>query len=119
MLASGSGPYLLVVTTGKCPVAEQYSMVEITLVELNVEDGSFAANLPFSSGRTDTDAEEELDEAGAADEESSGGNKGLVLLGVLVFLVLATAAVKYLTGDDDEPDVVVETDDDTVTTVAE
>ncbi|WP_436901413.1 hypothetical protein [Halovenus halobia] len=82
-------------------------MVEITIFELNVEDGSFAANLPFSSGSPGSDemfTDEESDEQAVSvpDEESGGGSKGLVLLGVLVFLILATAAVKYLTGDDED-----------------
>lgn len=79
-------------------------MVEITLFEVNVEEGSFAANLPFSSGSPGSEDETETeDEATAIDEEDGGGgSKGLVLLGVFVSLIVATAAVKYLTGDDED-----------------
>ncbi len=80
-------------------------MVDITLIELNVEDGSFTAGLPFGSSPeedTETETEREEEEAAGADGDDGGGSKGLVLLGVLVFLIIATAVVKYLTGGDSE-----------------
>ncbi|MXR51415.1 hypothetical protein GRX03_07335 [Halovenus sp. WSH3] len=95
-------------------------MVEITLIELNVEDGSFDANLPFSgSATTGTDDAGEDEDAATATEDDSGGNKGLALLGVLVFLIVATAAVKYLTGEDDDPEVAVEAEEGTPSVTAE
>ena len=94
-------------------------MVDITLVELHVEDGSFSANLPFS-GLTDEDEPEQEDEAAAGVEDDDGGSgKGLALLGVFVLLVVGTAAAKYLTGEDDEPEVTVETDEESPAITAE
>lgn len=94
-------------------------MVNITLVEVHFEDGTFSANLPFG-GASDTDTvadEKDEEETTAEDTDSSRGKKGLALLGVLVFLVVATAAVKYLTGGDEEeePDVAIDTGNETPT----
>jgi hypothetical protein len=91
-------------------------MASVTLVELHLEEASFSANLPFSgSDSTETDDEEatesEEEAAAGADAESGGPGKGGVLLGVLVFLVVTAAIVRYLTGEDD-PDVEIETADD-------
>lgn len=84
-------------------------MSDVTLIELHVEDGTFSANLPFSGlTSTGTDESEIEDEASEDDEESSGRSKGLALLGVLIFFIIATAAVKYLSGGD-EADVKVDT----------
>ncbi|MFT4947856.1 MAG: hypothetical protein ACI8TL_002105 [Natronomonas sp.] len=83
-------------------------MVDITLVELHVEDGSFSANLPFSAiSRGEEDEQGNDGEAGVEDENGRSG-KGLALLGVLIFLIVGTAAVKHLLGDD-ESDAVLET----------
>ena len=87
-------------------------MVNLTLLEVHLEDGSFSANLPFS-GVTDTDdGDDENGGATVADEESGGPGKGTVALGVLLLLVLGTALVKYLSGGDEEPDVAIETADE-------
>ena len=92
-------------------------MVNLTLLEVHLEDGSFSANLPFS-GVTDTDDRDDAvpdnEDGGAtvADEESGGPGKGAVALGVLLLLVLGTALVKYLSGGDEEPDVAIETADE-------
>lgn len=92
-------------------------MVNLTLLEVHLEDGSFSANLPFS-GVTDTDdgeadaVDDEDGGAAVADEESGGPGKGAAALGVLLLLVLGAALVKYLTGGDEEPDVAIETADD-------
>ena len=83
-------------------------MVDITIFELNIEDGSFSANLPFGSPEEDSEVEGDEDGAGVADDADGGGSKGLVLLGVLVFLIIATAVVKYLTGGDSEDEEVVD-----------
>lgn len=89
-------------------------MVEITVLKLQLEDGSFEAAMPFSVMESDDD---ELADGTADDEEvgaSSGGGRGkkLAVLGVFVFLVLGAAAVKYLTGGDDDHEVEIETPDD-------
>jgi hypothetical protein len=95
-------------------------MVNLTLLEVHLEDGSFSANLPFS-GVTDTDdgeadavdaVDDEDGGAAVADEESGGPGKGAAALGVLLLLVLGAALVKYLTGGDEEPDVAIESADD-------
>jgi len=85
-------------------------MVNITIVELNVEDGSFSADLPFSGLSGDDEEEIEVEEE--ATEES--GSRGLTLLGVLVLMVGAVAAIKYLSGSEEEQDVEIETGEDSV-----
>ncbi|PSP20669.1 hypothetical protein BRC61_06960 [Halobacteriales archaeon QH_10_65_19] len=92
-------------------------MVNLTLLEVHLEDGSFSANLPFS-GVTDTDdgddavPDDEDSGATVADEESGGPGKGAAVLGVLLLLVLGAALVKYLSGGDEESDVAIETADE-------
>jgi len=88
-------------------------MVNITIVELNVEDGSFSADLPFSglSGLSGDDEEEREVEEEATEES---GSRGLALLGVLVLMVGAVAAIKYLSGSEEEQDVEIETGEDSV-----
>jgi len=91
-------------------------MVEITLIEFHAEDGSFSANLPFSGLTDDTDTEEISDaddeDAGAVADDSGGSKgKGLAVLGVFLFLIVAAVAVKYLTGGDAQPDVDIDTED--------
>lgn len=92
-------------------------MVDITLVEVHVEDGTFSANLPFS-GLTDSEDENQK-EGSVADDEDAGPGTGMALLGVLVLLVLGTAIVKYLSGDDETPEVSVDTDETSATVSAE
>lgn len=101
-------------------------MANLTFVEIHLEEGTFSANLPFS-GATDTESTGEQasssgdqavdgaeDEDGAGPAADGGGpGKGGALLGVLVFLIVAAAIVRYLTGDDD-PDVAIETDDEPI-----
>lgn len=88
-------------------------MVEITVLELNFDEGSFTAALPFSGvtdgGEVPTDGDES--DSTDDDEESGGRSKTLAILGVFVFLVVAAAIVKYLKGGE-EPDVEIETPDD-------
>lgn len=87
-------------------------MVDITFIELHVEDGSFSANLPFGSTAEEEEQREDEEEAATADDEEGGSGKGMALLGVLALLVVGTAAVKYLTGEDEEPEVAVETEEE-------
>jgi hypothetical protein len=99
-------------TMRKSTVAEHTSMVNITIIELNVEDGSFWANMPFSNASPGDEEEMPDEETEDEDEDESGGGKGLALVGVLLFLVVVAAVVKYLSGD--EPEVEVDTDEDSV-----
>ena len=92
-------------------------MVEITMLKLQLQDGSITTNLPFSgvAGPADDDVktdggEEAVD---SDDSGSSGTKKVLTLLGVLAFLVVVAAVVKSLTGGD-EPEVEIETADEPV-----
>ncbi|WP_336325204.1 hypothetical protein [Halovenus sp. HT40] len=97
-------------------------MVDITLVELHVEDGSFSTTLPFSgisSAADDEDTQRDDEQEAAAEDDEGGSGKGLALLGVLVLLVIGTAVVKYLTGEDEQPEVAVETDEESPTITAE
>lgn len=97
-------------------------MVEITILEIDIEEGSFSASLPFSSytgAKSDevaTDGGETEDDGTEDDgDESSGGGKGRALLGVFLFFVVAAAAVRYLSaGDDEETEVEIETPDEPV-----
>jgi len=99
------------VAMGKCEPLEMIYMVNITLVELHLDEGSLSANLPFS-GFSD-DEEEEFTAEETTEAEDSSGGKGLALLGVLVLLIAGAAAVKYATGaDEPEPDVQVDTADE-------
>jgi hypothetical protein len=84
-------------------------MVNITLVEVHMEDGSISANFPFSGVQNDEN-EQQVEEE---DDEDSGGSKGLAIVGVFLFLVAVAALVKYLSGDDDA-DVAIDTDDESV-----
>jgi hypothetical protein len=96
-------------------------MVDITLVELHVEEGSFSTNLPFSglSRDEDEDTDREDEPEAAAEDDDGGPGKGLTLLGVLVLLVVGTAVVKYLTGEDDTPELTVEADEESPAITAE
>jgi hypothetical protein len=112
-------------------------MVEITLVELHVEDASFSAATPFS-GLTDesteerdtgswlfgsddedtesdtTDAEDTEDTDSTADTADASRDvptKALAAVGGLVALVTAAAVLKYLRGGD-APAVEIETAED-------
>ena len=81
-------------------------MVDITLIELHVEDGSFNANFPFSGvdpaeseGERGSDGSD-TDEEGSAESDSSSLGKARAIIGVFLFMVVAVAIVKYVTGDD-------------------
>ena len=99
--------------TGKREVAERNDMVDITIIELNLEEGAISTNLPFGGSSTAGSEESEpYDERReAAGDGSSGGGKKFAILGVFVFLVIGAAVVKYLRGGD-EPDVDIEAPDD-------
>lgn len=112
MFAGGTGP----VATAKCPVLLGRCMAEFTLVKVHLDEGSFSANLPFSSqsgsdGSGSVIGSDDDEGAGVQKEESGGPGKGAAALGVLLVLILGTVVVKYLSGDDDE-EVAIETADD-------
>ena len=112
MFAGGTGP----VATAKCPVLLERCMAELTLVKVHLDEGSFSANLPFSSqsgsdGSGSVIGSDDDEGAGVQKEESGGPGKGAAALGVLLVLILGTVVVKYLSGDDDE-EVAIETADD-------
>jgi hypothetical protein len=105
------------VAIAKCKLTKELTMVNITVVELHIEEGSLSANLPFGgvdkSEREDaTDEDEDADTPMADDSTASNRRNGLALLGVLGFLVIATAAVKYLSGEGQQPDTSTETADE-------
>lgn len=93
-------------------------MVDITILELNLPESTFTANLPFGdSGRSSDDTSGV--QIGSADaesdmEEADGKGKALAIVGTFVFLVIAVALVKYLTGDDEDHEVEIETPDEPV-----
>lgn len=82
-------------------------MVEITMLKLNIEEGSMSANLPFSSDSTE---EPEHIATDGGESEDSGGGKGRALVGVFLFLVIGAAIVRYLSGEE-ETEVEIETPD--------
>jgi len=87
-------------------------MVDITLVELHLEDSAFDLQMPFSAAG-DGDGSTDDDDDAAVDAESEGPGKGLAAVAVLVVLVVVAALAKYLSGDDEDlPDVDIETADD-------
>jgi hypothetical protein len=99
-------------------------MVDVTLLEVHLEEGSFSAeaSAPFSSIKKYVSPDEEdegssdekrhSEEATAGTDDSDGGpGKKLGIVGVFLFLVLAAAVLRYLSGDD-EPEVEIETPDD-------
>jgi hypothetical protein len=85
-------------------------MVEITMLKLNIEDGSISANLPFSGSNSD-DSDDVVTDGG--ESENSGGGKGRALIGVFLFLVIGAAIVRYLSGEE-ETEVEIETPDEPV-----
>lgn len=95
--------------------------MNITFLELHLDEASFSVDRPFSPGAgtysDDEDAAEgELDEATdgqeveATDDGSAVPTKPLVVIGVLVVLVGLAALVKRIAGDD--PEVEIETPED-------
>ncbi len=89
-------------------------MVDVTLVELHLEDSAFDLQMPFSASNSGDGDESTDDDDGAIGADSDGPGKGLAAVGVLVVLVVVAALAKYLSGDDGEdiPDVDIETTDD-------
>ncbi|MFC7134390.1 MULTISPECIES: hypothetical protein [Salinibaculum] len=71
-------------------------MGEFTLLKLQLDDASFSANAPFSSGETE--------EAVEIDEETDESGGGVVpfFVGLFFLVVLAAAARKFL-GESEEP----------------
>ena len=76
-------------------------MVDITLLELHLDDSNLTANAPFSSGRKQVEAGE-----GPPEQPESSGSKGplVATLVGLVFLVVVGYLVrsKVLGGDETE-----------------
>jgi len=94
-------------------------MANFTLIELHIEEGTFSTSLPFSNLFADDEGEEEeLDDgeetetAGSAESDSGGPGKGTAAIGMLVFLIVAAAVVRYLSGDNDETEVDIHTTED-------
>lgn len=86
-------------------------MVDVTLLELHMENSPFDLNMPFSAASS---AEDEDDEDGAVADDASGG-RGKIAAGVgfVVVAIVAVGLAKYLGGDDEDlPDVDIETADD-------
>ena len=96
-------------------------MVQITFLEVHLDDASFSAAAPFSGSTAEdatsaTDGEtntgDETDDAAALGTEDSGPpKKAVAAIAGLVGLVVIAALVRYLRGGD-EPDVDIETADD-------
>ena len=109
-------------------------MAEITVFGLDLTDASMTVNLPFSGrsvdrqfgahdhedGADDEDSDEEWEarrsDTDSSNEEESSGRNGKVfgVIGVFVFLVIAAAVVKYLSGDDEPETETVSTEDEPV-----
>jgi len=87
-------------------------MVNITFLEVHLDDASFSADRPFSPGAEPADDEQAAEQD--TDDDSSGSmvpTKTLAALGVLLVLVGLAAVVNRLKGGD-EPDVEIETPED-------
>lgn len=92
-------------------------MVDITILELNLPESTFSAALPFGGSSNDSGADETSRDSESVDsevEDSDGSNRALAIVGTFVFLVIAVAIVKYLTGDDEDHDVEIETPDEPI-----
>ena len=80
-------------------------MAEFTLLKLQFDDASFAANAPFAdSGEADVEADE-------GDEEDDDSRSVLPLVLGLVFLVVVAVVVKKFLGGSAEPPA-IDTDSD-------
>jgi len=80
-------------------------MAEFTLLKLQFDDASFAANAPFSaSGEAEVEAGED------DGEDDSGGILPLVL-GLVFLVVVAVVVRKFLGGDSKLPERDVEADE--------
>ena len=80
---------------------QSWTMVDITILELHLDDSSLTANAPFSSGRKQVSASDE------PPEEESSGSKGKAIGAVvgLVFLAVVAYVVKSkVLGGGDEPE---------------
>lgn len=77
-------------------------MVDITILELHLDDSSLTANAPFSKGRKEVEASDDPPE----DESSGSKGKAVGALVGLVFLTAVTFVVKkkVLGGGGDEPE---------------
>lgn len=101
-------------------------MANFTLIELHIDEGSFSTSLPFSNLKTGTDEDDEAptgdspaedeedatEAAGSTSGESGGPGKGKAAFGILLFLIVAAALVRYLSGEDEETDVDIHTAED-------
>jgi len=93
-------------------------MVNITLIELHADEGSFSANLPFGSSSDDETEDVEFEEEADIEDSDSGSGKGIAVIGVFLFMIAAAAVVKYLRGGDEMPDVDIDTEDEPSVEVA-
>jgi hypothetical protein len=87
--------------------------MELTLLEVNLEEPSFRANAPFSSPGRDVDDESATDvdvEYGEASEESSrrGPSAKAFVAGLLFLVAVGLAARRFMGGDSES----VETESD-------
>ena len=75
-------------------------MTEFTLLKLQLDDASFAANAPFSGGDSD-----DADAGPESDEEDESGGVLPVLLGLVFLVAVAAVAKKVLDGRSEPPAV--------------
>ncbi len=87
--------------------------MDLTLLEVNLEEPSFRANAPFSGGSRDADDESatdvDVDYDDASDDSSRSGPSAKSFVVGLVFLVaVGLAARRFMGGDsgavEEEPD---------------
>ena len=100
-------------------------MVNITVLEIHLDDATFSIDQPFHAVTGSDEADEETDElvggeqddddekrkAGAVDGGPAVPSKALAVVGAVLVFVGVAAALRRLVGGD-SPDVEVETPDD-------
>ena len=99
-------------------------MVNITVLEIHLDDATFSADQPFhavtGSSEADDETNEQVDHEQADDDERDAGvvdgrpavpSKALAVVGTVLVLVGVAAVLRRFVGGD-SPDVEVETPDD-------
>ena len=99
-------------------------MVNITVLEIHLDDATFSADQPFHAVTGSSEADEETEEligdeqaddekreAGVVDDRPAVPSKALAVVGAVLVLVGVAAALRRFVGGD-SPDVEVETPDD-------